>query len=119
MKKQIEGQLNLFDYVSDTEIVKEEINSEDKISIRNEHKKKESNLISLYKECLNCWCSNCKHNEELDAVPRDFAGVSKPCPACSFCIKMKHAETCEINSYKHGCKLRAIEEGLYNENEIV
>ena len=58
MKKQIEGQLNLFDYVSDT--------------------------VSLYKECSNCWCSDCKHNEELDAIPRDFAGIAKPCPACSF-----------------------------------
>lgn len=108
MKKQIEGQLNLFDYVSNTEIKKEE-----------KEIKKNSNFVSLFEDCLNCWCSNCKHNEELDAVPRDFAGISKPCPACSFCVKMKHAEICEINSYENGCKLRAIEEGLYNENEIV
>lgn len=113
MKKQIEGQLNLFDYVSDKEINKEEISKEE-IEI-----KKNDKLISLFKECSNCWCSNCKHNEELDAVPRDFAGVVKPCPACSFCMKMKHAEICEINSYENGCKLRAIEEGIYNENEIV
>lgn len=112
MKKQIEGQLNLFDYVSE---------NEDSILNKNDYNldKNDMDYVSLYKECTNCWCSNCRHNEKLNAVPRDFAGTSKPCPACSFCIKMKHAEICEIGSYENGCKLRAIEEGLYHEEEII
>ncbi|MDD6656315.1 MAG: hypothetical protein PUE95_03275 [Lachnospiraceae bacterium] len=99
MKKQIEGQLNLFDYDFNIKVDK---------NIKHES----GNPISLYKECVDCWCRDCKHNEKLDAVPRDFAGVEKPCPACSFCEKEEHAETCEINSYENGCKLRAAEEGI-------
>lgn len=105
MKKQIEGQLNLFDYVSDREILQEKSISKD--------------FISIYKECSDCWCSDCKHNEKLEAIPRNFAGNKKPCPACSFCIKEKHAEICEIGSFENGCKLRAIEEGIYKENEMI
>lgn len=83
MKKQIQGQINLFDYG-----------------------------ISLFSECSGCWCSTCSHNEKGRAVPRDFAGAKKPCPACDFCISQKKAEICEIGSYENGCKLRAEEEGI-------
>lgn len=108
MKKQIDGQLNLFDYIpekADIQIIEQ----------RNTYKKairKDNKIITLFKECANCWCSDCKHNEKLDGVVRDFAGKQSPCPACLFCIKSKKAEICETNSYENGCKLRAMEEGI-------
>lgn len=98
MKKQIEGQINLFDYIS----------AED-IKVDDKHDTIE---ISLFVECASCWCSTCRHNAEGKAVPRDFAGVKKPCPSCSFCVSQDKAEICEINSYESGCKLRAEEEGI-------
>ncbi len=88
-KKQIEGQINLFDFISEKE-----------------------NEISFYEECVNCWCSSCRHNARREAVPRDFAGERKPCPSCDFCIGQDRAEICEIGSYDNGCKLRAEEEGI-------
>lgn len=91
MKKQIEGQINLFDYVPETRFFNE---------------------LPQFKECTNCWCYDCMHNENNEAVPRDFAGEKKPCPACSFCINEQKADICEINSYKNGCKVRAEEEGI-------
>lgn len=111
MKKQIEGQLNLFDYISE----EEKINSAyDKQNNSKEKQKVTENdsLISFFKECNFCWCSTCIHNEKGQAVPRDFAGDKKPCPSCDFCIKQKKAEICEIGSYENGCKLRAEEEGI-------
>ena len=98
MKKQIEGQINLFDYISaeDTKV----------------DEKHDTIEISLFTECASCWCSTCRHNAEGKAVPRDFAGVKKPCPSCSFCVSQDKAEICEINSYENGCKLRAEEEGI-------
>ncbi|MDE6883064.1 MAG: hypothetical protein K2P48_08120 [Lachnospiraceae bacterium] len=98
MKKQIEGQINLFDYIS----------AED-IEVDDKHDTIE---ISLFMECASCWCSTRRHNAEGKAVPRDFAGVKKPCPSCSFCVSQDKAEICEINSYENGCKLRAEEEGI-------
>lgn len=86
MKKQIEGQINLFDYIAEA--------------------------ISLFPQCNECWCSTCRHNAEGMAVPRDFAGMRKPCPSCNFCISQDKAEICEIDSYENGCKLRAEEEGI-------
>lgn len=111
MKKQIEGQLNLFDYISE----EEKINSVyDKQNDSKEKQKttENNNLISFFRECNLCWCSTCRHNEKGQAVPRDFAGNKKPCPSCDFCIKQKKAEICEIGSYENGCKLRAEEEGI-------
>jgi len=98
MKKQIEGQINLFDYIS----------AED-AKVDDKHDAIE---ISLFAACVSCWCSTCRHNAEGKAVPRDFAGVKKPCPSCSFCVSQDKAEICEINSYENGCKLRAEEEGI-------
>ncbi len=95
MKKQIHGQITLFDYIS----------AEDQDSSH-------LDTISFFPECSVCWCSTCKHNAEGRAVPRDFTGVEKPCPSCEFCIKQKKAEICEVGSYENGCKLRAEEEGL-------
>lgn len=110
MKKQLDGQLNLFDYISQEEksisLKKEQTESDDQ---------RKENQITLYKECTFCWCSTCKHNEKGQALPRDFAGEKKPCPSCDFCIKQKKAEICEIGSYENGCKLRAEEEGMISE----
>ncbi len=85
-KKQIEGQISLFDFISES--------------------------VSFYEECANCWCSTCRHNAKKDAIPRDFAGEKKPCPSCDFCMSQGKAEICEIGSYDNGCKLRAEEEGI-------
>lgn len=99
MKKQIDGQINIFDYIS----------SEDKSNTGDIENIK---VISLYKECINCWCSTCKHNAKGKAFPRDFAGEKKPCPSCDFCTNQNKADICEIGSYENGCKLRAEEEGI-------
>lgn len=101
MKKQIDGQINLFEYIS------EEEKSSNVEIVQNQ-----DILISYYKECSSCWCSTCSHNGKGKAVPRDFAGEQKPCPSCDYCISQKKAEICEIGSYENGCKLRAEEEGI-------
>lgn len=104
MKKQIDGQLNLFDYMSEEEKnFSSHLNWDTSLSV-------EKNLI--YEECTKCWCSTCRHNGKGKAIPRDFAGIKKPCPSCEFCINQHKAEICEIGSYENGCKLRAEEEGL-------
>ena len=94
LKKQIEGQMNFFDFITETKFFDE---------------------FPQFIECSNCWCYDCKHNENNEAIPRDFAGEKKPCPPCTFCINQKKAEICEIGSYKSGCKLRAVEEGIKSE----
>ena len=113
MRKQIDGQISLFDYIAEEE---QKVTEKHKVSTRGKGQKKEQKAplssISLYRLCKNCWCSDCKHNEKLDAVPRDFSGVKKACPSCSFCIQDRKAEICEIGSYDNGCKLRASEEGI-------
>ena len=112
MRKQIDGQISLFDYIAEEE---QKDFKKHKASTRNKTQKEEQkeslSSISLFGQCKNCWCSDCMHNEKLDAVPRDFSGVKKACPSCSFCIQDKKAEICEIGSYDNGCKLRASEEG--------
>lgn len=110
MRKQIDGQLNLFDYISE-----EEKFDFDKQSHSEKNQKNASNdgqFIFFFKECSLCWCSTCRHNKKGQAIPRDFAGEKKPCPSCDFCIKNKKVEICEIGSYENGCKLRAEEEGI-------
>lgn len=138
MKKQIDGQLNLFDYISEEEkktsksdgyTEPEQDRTENKKTdkkinhaVENDktdrksqvilNHRKSNSIISIYKECVACWCSTCRHNEKGGAVPRDFAGEKKPCPSCDFCIRQEKAEVCEIGSYENGCKLRAEEEGI-------
>ena len=113
MRKQIDGQISLFDYIAEEE---QKNPKKYKTSTQNKTQKEEQktslSFISFFTQCKNCWCSDCKHNEKLDAVPRDFSGVKKACPSCSFCIQDKKAEICEIGSYDNGCKLRASEEGI-------
>lgn len=111
MRKQIDGQINLFDYISSED--KNNIGNTDQIlSDLNILKSENSDSISLYQECTVCWCSTCRHNAKGKAVPRDFMGEKKPCPSCDFCISRQKAEICEIGSYENGCKLRAKEEGI-------
>ena len=107
MRKQIDGQISLFDYIAEEEYKAQST------------KKVHNNLssVSFFKQCNNCWCSDCKHNENLDAVPRDFSGIKKACPSCNFCLQDKKAEICEIGSYDNGCKLRASEEGIAPQSE--
>lgn len=112
MKKQIDGQLNLFDYISQEEKTVSVKSEAVKIKNYSEKRPGEENVITLFKECSLCWCSTCRHNEKGQAIPRDFAGEKKPCPSCVFCIRQKKAEICEIGSYENGCKLRAEEEGI-------
>lgn len=103
-KKQIDGQISLFDFIS-----------EEEKKAHHNRKNKSDNVgkaVSLYRDCINCWCSTCRHNAKKDAIPRDFAGEQKPCPSCDFCVSSKKAEICEIGSYKNGCRLRAEEEGI-------
>lgn len=111
MKKQIDGQLNLFDYISEKE---KKITGQSKKNHSEENKTnaEKKTLIAFYQECALCWCSTCRHNEKGQALPRDFAGEKKPCPSCDFCMRQKKAEICEIGSYENGCKLRAEEEGI-------
>lgn len=112
MRKQIEGQINLFDYISteDKKTYDDNLSNEVNEDIRIESDRHSS--ISLFSQCIACWCSTCRHNAKGMAVLRDFAGIKKPCPSCDFCIRQDKAEICEINSYENGCKLRAEEEGI-------
>jgi hypothetical protein len=66
----------------------------------------------LFKDCLRCWCHDCKHNLYNEAVPRELAGRMIPCPACKTCEEDGSASLCEIGNAKEGCKLRALEEGI-------
>lgn len=91
LKKQIEGQLDFFDFLNEAKFINE---------------------FPQFIECNSCWCYDCDHNENNAAVPRDFAGIKKPCPSCNYCIENGKAEICEIGSYENGCKLRAEEEGM-------
>lgn len=107
MKKQIDGQISLFDYIAEEEKKRERERQEpvrktDTAALR----------IELFEQCADCWCSDCKHNEKREAVPRDFSGVKKACPSCGFCVSSGRAEICEIGSYDNGCRLRASEEGI-------
>ena len=104
MRKQVDGQISLFDYIAQEEQ-----------KTKKEQKKGQRpapSSVSFFIQCDNCWCSDCRHNEKLDAEPRDFSGVKKACPSCDFCLQDKKAEICEIGSYDNGCKLRALEEGV-------
>ena len=91
MKKQIEGQMDFFDFLSETKFL---------------------DGFPQFVECSKCWCYDCIHNENNEALPRDFAGIKKPCPSCNLCIEKGRADICEIGFYKNGCKLRAEEEGM-------
>ena len=113
MRKQIDGQISLFDYIAEEE---HEEAKKQKTPIQSKEQKEGQksalSSVSFFKQCSNCWCRDCKHNEKLDAMPRDFSGVKKACPSCDFCLQGKKAEICEIGSYDNGCKLRASEEGI-------
>lgn len=123
MRKQIEGQISLFDYMAEEEKTQQAAVDQNKQKIsrqKKEQKKGQKTVlssVSYFKQCKNCWCSDCKHNEKLDAVPRDFSGIKKACPSCDFCLQSKKAEMCEIGSYDNGCKLRASEEGIAPQSE--
>ena len=123
MKKQIDGQISLFDYIAEEEKDSKEkpqnnqrAEQQKKDTTQKKEKKKGQksalSSVCLFEQCQKCWCNNCKHNEKLDAIPRDFSGVKKACPSCDFCLQSKKAEICEIGSYDNGCKLRASEEGI-------
>lgn len=132
MRKQIDGQISLFDYMAEEEqkLSRRSASKRKRISQSKAEREQRQDSgsttqstaraecpadvtpISLFEQCAVCWCSDCIHNERLDAVPRDFAGTKKACPSCSFCLQKKKAEICEIGSYDNGCRLRASEEGI-------
>lgn len=82
-------------------------------------KKKSGGRVELFDKCSDCWCSDCKHNSQNEGKPREMCGMMMACPACEACIEQGYAEVCEIGSAKEGCKTRAIEEGLFVEEESV
>jgi hypothetical protein len=109
------------------EVLKEEPKKEPKEAPREEQKAKETvkpkpipkaktseggSGIMNFKQCVKCWCSDCKHNALGKAVPRDICGISMPCPACQSCIEEDTPTICEIGNAKEGCMTRALEEGL-------
>ncbi len=73
----------------------------------------------LFKQCKSCWCFDCKHNKRNDGVPRDFGGMSMPCPACDGCVAEDMATICEIGNAKEGCMTRALEEGIVVQEEDI
>lgn len=74
-----------------------------------------SDEMMQFAECVDCWCANCKHNSQNEAIPRDFGGEKRSCPACDMCIQNDEPEICQIGSYKFGCKVRADEENISHE----
>jgi len=93
--KNLKGQLDFFDY---------------ELSKQKEYQAKN------FKECITCWCYDCKHNRYNEGVLRDLCGNKIPCPACDECIRQGFASICEIGSSKSGCSLRAKEEGEILDN---
>ena len=87
---QVQGQLSIYDLLEESRFITE---------------------LPQFAECIDCWCHDCRFNELNEAVPRDFAGEMKPCPACASCLEGGSAELCEIGSYDNGCKTRALDEG--------
>ena len=75
------------------------------------------NSEQLFKQCTKCWCFDCKHNARNEGVPREMCGVSMPCPACKSCEAEDCATICEIGNAKEGCRFRAIEEGIFKEED--
>ena len=98
--KQVEGQLDFFALLSFEEGEKES----SKLNSISE--------LAPFEECNSCWCRDCRHNEQNEAVPREFAGQMRACPSCNLCIENDEPDICVIGSYKNGCKLRAEEEGF-------
>lgn len=72
----------------------------------------------LFKQCKRCWCFDCKHNSRNEGIPREMCGSMMPCPACNGCVSDDFATICEIGNAKEGCMTRAIEEGIYLEEEM-
>lgn len=70
----------------------------------------------LFKRCIKCWCYDCRHNARNEAVPRDICGAMMACPACEDCIRDDCATICEIGNAKEGCRLRASEEGIVEDD---
>ena len=66
MKKQIDGQLNLFDYISEEEKVvssdSHNKSEKNKSNIKKINTKNSDKIISLYEKCSVCWCSTFRHN---------------------------------------------------------
>ncbi len=98
--------------------IKKESEKEEKAEIIKEPLNKEKPLNNegkelKFKQCKKCWCLDCKHNGANEGVPRDMGGVKMPCPACEACESSDNPEICPIGDYKEGCKLRAIEEGIF------
>jgi len=75
------------------------------------------NSEQLFKQCTKCWCFDCKHNARNEGVPREMCGVSMPCPACKSCEAEDCATICEIGNAEEGCRFRAIEEGIFKEED--
>lgn len=75
--------------------------------------KKAASKELLFKQCLRCWCYDCKHNSRNEGIPREMCGAMIPCPACNGCVIEEMATVCEIGNAEEGCKFRAIEEGIF------
>ena len=114
-KKIIEGQLNLFDFFSSAEGVHTEAEIGSQMKGEAEEKitpPANKQKAGGFKECIKCWCNDCKHNAVNEGIPRDICGTMQACPACDMCISTGIAEICVIGSAKEGCSVRAAEEGI-------
>lgn len=60
LKKQIEGQMDFLDLLSETHFLEE---------------------FPQFIECSSCWCYDCRHNENNEGVPERFCGEVKACPS--------------------------------------
>lgn len=100
-----------------SEIGAEPLFPEEKPEVKDESPLREEGpaaaVESLFPECSDCWCRDCRHNSRGEAVPREMCGKEMPCPACDGCVADGHAGICIIGSAKEGCMTRAVEEGIY------
>lgn len=137
-KKDIEGQLNLFEMLdfsenssdhnsnkssnhsqssSDNDLEKGQYDLEQQWQSSDSFNKEPDISFVLvegktFVKCKECWCFDCKHNALNEAVPRTICEMEMPCPACNACMKAGEAQICTIGSADEGCSLRAAEEGI-------
>ncbi len=114
-KKVMEGQLDFFDLLKEEPAEqqappKPEAKADDPDRKKNIRSTKKQ---ALFKECVSCWCSDCRHNSRNEGIPREMCGKSMACPACDMCVSEGKATVCIIGNAKEGCMTRASEEGIY------
>ena len=109
-KRDIEGQLSLFD-CEEYKVIKEKLENPSESPDDNLSRTQSLNP-GQFAECNECWCYTCEHSTVGGSVVREFVDGEHACPSCEFCVTEGQADICVIGSSKEGCGFRAKKEGL-------